>query len=64
MQELILYYEILKRIISSKNKLFIFNFQKILILLLEIRLKNFIIYNLETNKQTKRKNQYLKHYLY
>ena len=39
LNKLIKYYKIIKKNFNNRNKLFIFNYQKILILLLKIRFK-------------------------
>lgn len=48
---------------SNRNKFFISNYEKILVLLLEIRLKLSIVYNLKTDWKIERKNKIPKKYL-
>ena len=61
------YHEISRNIISDRDKLFTFNYWKTLISLLNTRLRMSIVYNFQTNDQTKRTNrnleQYLRHYI-
>ena len=63
MNRLIRYHRISKRIISDRNKLFTSNYWKILISLLEIKLRMSTAYHSETDDQTERMNQSLKQYL-
>ena len=63
LNKLITYYELLKKIINDKNKLFISNYWKTLILLLNVKLRFFTTYYSQIDDQTKRMNQILKQYL-
>ena len=62
MNKLIYYHGIPKEIISDKNKLFIFNYWKILISMLRIKFRMLTIYSLKTNGQTEWTNQSLEQY--
>ena len=57
------YHKIPERITSNGKKFFIFNYWKILILLLETRLSFFISYYPNTDRQTKKTNQSFEKYL-
>ena len=50
LDKLIWYYKISKKISSNKDKLFIYNYWKILILLLKMRLRLSIIYYFKIDK--------------
>ena len=63
MNKLVQFYRILNKITSNRNKLFISNYQMILILLLEIKLRFFIDYHLKIDKQIKKINRNLEQYL-
>ena len=63
LNRLIRYQRISKEFINDKDKLFIFNYWKTLLLMLKIKLKLSIAFHLQTNKQTKKTNQSLKQYL-
>ena len=67
LNKLIHYHGIFKKIMSDKNKLFIFNYWRILILMLEIKLKMSTAYHSKMDDQTKWTNQsfeqYFQHYV-
>ena len=63
LDKLIKYHELSKKIINDKDKLFIFNYWKTLILLLNVKFKFFTTYHSKIDHQTKRMNQILKQYL-
>jgi len=53
LNQFIQYYNILKKLTSNRDKLFTSNYLKTLLLILDTRLRIFIVYYLITNKQIK-----------
>ena len=63
LNRLIKYHEILKELISDKNKLFTLKYWQTFVSMLKARLRFFTAYHSRTDGQTERINQILKQYL-
>ena len=63
LNRLIKYHKLFKKIINDRNKVFIFNYWKTLISLLNVKLRLFTAYHSQIDHQTKKINQFLKQYL-
>ena len=63
LNKLIKYHKLFKELTNDRNKLFIFNYWKTLILLLNVKFRFFTTYYSQIDDQTKRMNQILKQYL-